>query len=883
MPWHLPADLAHFKRTTTGHPVIMGRRTWESIGRALPGRRNLVVSGTPGFSAPGAEVVPSLAAAWLAVAGADEVFVIGGARLYAEALPQVDRIYLTEIDAAIEGDTHFPPLPPDEWRETTLGEHPADARNAHALRFLLLERAQPPAQTVTDVETVFDVEGVSCAACVTRVESALARLPGVAESSLNLASRRVRIRHAPSTTREQLTAVIARAGYRARVPGRDPKSMRRAEERRALWRMAVAGLAMMQIMMLSFPAYMDEGGTLAWDQARLLNIASLVITVPVLLFSSGPIFRAAWYGITTRQPGMDVPVALGIVVSFLASLHGTWSTGEVYYDMIAMFVFFILGGRYFEAKALSGAVDAADSLAQLLPRRAWRVAGDDREEVDPSVLVPGDIVAIPAGEAAPADAVVESGVSEFDEALLTGETYPVPKSAGAAVLAGSINLASPLTARVTRAPGEAMIDLIRRQMERAAAQKPKWALLADRIASHFVIAVLALALIGALAWLWIDPSRALWVAVSTLVVTCPCALTLATPVAITACVNALSRHGVMVTSGRAIEALASATHLVFDKTGTLTTGRMHLRAVEVLGDLDRVACLSLAASLESALSHPVAHALVKAKPEGVAPPAAMTDIRAVAGAGVEARAGDKLLRVGSPAFCAAIAGSPFPRPVDSAEPIAVMASEGQWLAAFHFEDALRPESRELVARVRESGCEVVLLSGDRAPVVDRVADELGIATRIAGASPEEKARRVEALGAGGAVVAMIGDGINDAPVLARAQVSFALASGAALAQSQADLVVANPSLLAIAEALHLAQATRRVIRQNIAWAIVYNAVTLPLALGGFLTPWLASLGMSLSSLLVVANALRLLRIRGKVPLPGKPEPFDRPLAGSQET
>ncbi|MCM2327871.1 MAG: cadmium-translocating P-type ATPase [Lysobacter sp.] len=717
----------------------------------------------------------------------------------------------------------------------------------------------PPAGPVR-TETVFDVEGVSCAACVTRVESALARLPGVEESSLNLASRRVRIRHSPDLPRETLAAVIARAGYRARVPGRDPRALRRAEERRALWRLSVAGLAMMQVMMLAFPSYVDEGGSLEWDQARLLNIASLLLTVPVLLFSSGPIFRAAWHGLAARAPGMDFPVALGIAVSFAASVYGTWAGGEVYYDSITMFVFFILCGRYFEARALSGTVDAADSLAQLLPRRAWKLSGDERVETDPAALVPGDLVSIPAGESAPADASVVSGATEFDESLLTGETYPVQKRAGDKVLAGSINLASPVTTRVDRAPGEATLDLIRRQMERAASQKPRWAILADRIATHFVVVVVLLAALGAVAWYFIDPSKALWVAVATLVVTCPCALSLATPVALTACVNALSRHGVMVTSGRAIEALASATHLVFDKTGTLTTGRMHLRAVEVLGDLDRAACLAMAASLESALSHPIAHALVKARPDGVAVPA-ITDIRAVAGAGVEARAGDRLIRVGSPAFCAEIAGSGFPSPVDSSEPVAAMAALGRWLAAFHFEDALRPESRELVSRARAAGCEVVLLSGDRAPVVDRVGAELGIAHRIAGASPEEKARRVEAMAADGAVVAMIGDGINDAPVLARAQVSIALASGAALAQSQADLVVANPSLLAIGEAIELARRTRRIIRQNIGWSIAYNAVTLPLALGGFLTPWLASLGMSLSSLLVVANALRLLRRR----------------------
>jgi len=578
----------------------------------------------------------------------------------------------------------------------------------------------------------------------------------------------------------------------------------------------------------------------------------------VLLFCSGPIFRAAWHGLVARQPGMDLPVAIGVAVSFVASLHGTFRGGPVYYDSITMFVFFILCGRYFESRALSGTVDAADSLAQLLPRRAWKLSGDERIETDPAALAPGDLVSIPAGEAAPADARVVSGRSEFDESLLTGESYPVQKSSGDLVLAGSVNLASPVQARVEREPGAATVDLIRRQMERASSQKPRWALLADRVATAFVGIVIVLAALGAFVWLSIDPSKALEVAVATLVVTCPCALSLATPVAVTACVNALSRIGVMVTSGRAIEALASATHVVFDKTGTLTTGRMRLREVHVLGARDRDACLAMAAALEGALSHPVAHALVAARPAGMALPA-MTALMPVAGAGVEARMGETVVRVGSPAWCAELAGSPFPLPLDSDEPLAAMAEGGAWLAAFRFDDSLRPEARALVDRLRADGLAVVLLSGDRAAVVDRVGEALGVSERRSGANPEDKARFVEALAASGAVVAMIGDGINDAPVLARAQVSLALAGGAALAQSQADLVIANPSLGAIGEALSLARRTRRIIRQNVAWSIGYNIVMLPLALSAQLTPWVAALGMSISSLLVVGNALRLLR------------------------
>ncbi len=708
-------------------------------------------------------------------------------------------------------------------------------------------------------EAVLDVEGVVCGACVARVESALRGVEGVREASLNLATRRARVAWDPArTSLDELRAAIARAGYRAREHERDDAADR-AARRTALWRVSVAGFAMMQIMMFSTPVYLADEGTMTWDIERLLAIASLVLTVPVLVFSAVPIFQGAWRGLLARRPGMDLPVAIGVVVSFVASVYATFAGGDLYYDSIAMFVFFLLLGRYFEAGALARTAGAAEALAELLPRRAQRLVDGHAQTVDPVVLVPGDLVAIAAGEAAPADAVVVEGRSDFDEALLTGESAPVAKRAGDLVLAGTVNLAAPVTARVERRGEDQTLSHVRRLMERAASEKPHWALLADRVATRFVLGVLALAAAGAIAWLWIDPSRALWIGVATLVVSCPCALSLATPVALTAAVNALSRRGVLVTRGRAIEALASATHVVFDKTGTLTTGRMRLAAVEVLGGESRERCLAIAAALESAMPHPMAHALVASRPRE---PVIASGLRAVPGSGVEARVKGTTYRVGSPDFCAGLCGTPFPLPVDAAEPLAAMSDERGWLAVFRFEDTPRPEAADLVRRLRSAGLEVALLSGDRPAVVERIAAELGIAARIAGSSPEEKAAHVERLAAGGATVVMVGDGVNDAPVLARAQVAIALAQGAALAQSQADLVILSPSITAVAESIEVAGRARRVIRQNIAWAIGYNALALPLALTGLLTPWLASLGMSVSSLAVVANALRLLRAPG---------------------
>jgi Cu2+-exporting ATPase len=717
-------------------------------------------------------------------------------------------------------------------------------------------------------ESLLDIEGVTCSACVIRVEGALNRLPGVRDASLNLTTRRAFVRWDPQATRlEDLFAAVAKAGYRARVASsrRVLDESQRREKRLAIWRLSIAGFAMMQIMMFAIPAYIAEGADLTWDIDKLFKIASLLLTVPVLVFSAAPIFRAALNGLKSRQPGMDVPVALGIVVSFLASLWGTFRAGEVYYDSIAMFVFFLLTGRYFESMALAKAAGATESLLQLVPASAARLgnwpASQTATRVPVASLSPGEIIMVATGEAIPSDATVLGGESDCDESLVTGESLPVAKAAGARLLAGSLNLSAPLIARVDQASTGNTLAIIARMVERAAADKPRWVLVADRVASRFVVVVLGLAALGAAAWMWIDPDRALWVAVATLVATCPCALSLATPVALSSAINALARRGVLVTRGGAIEILSKATHFVFDKTGTLTSGRMRLARVDLYGEYSREWCLSVAAALESAMPHPIAHAIAAAGADLEAAPA-LQDIRTVTGKGVEARMGNALLRIGSLEFAGQLHGRPPPAGAVGSLSVAALASQDGWLALMHLEDAPREDARELISRLKSEGIRVSMLSGDHEAVVAATAAALGIDQFIAGARPEDKLRHVEALAAGGAIVAMVGDGLNDAPVLGMASVAIVLGSGTALAQSQADLVVLNPSLVAIAESRALAKRTVSIIRENITWAIAYNAVSLPLALAGWLTPWLASLGMSLSSLLVVGNALRLLRVQG---------------------
>jgi Cu2+-exporting ATPase len=735
----------------------------------------------------------------------------------------------------------------------------------------VLQPAPPPASPAGSPirESLLDIEGVTCSACVTRVEGALNRVPGVRDASLNLTTRRAFVRWDPDKTRlEDLFAAVARAGYRARVASsrRVLDESQKREKRMALWRLSIAGFAMMQIMMFAIPAYVAEGADLTWDIDKLFKIASLLMTIPVLVFSATPIFRAALNGLRARQPGMDVPVALGISVSFVASLWGTFRGGEVYYDSIAMFVFFLLTGRYFESMALAKAASATESLLQMVPATAARLDGwpasQATSRVPVATLVPGDSIMVATGESIPADATVLAGESDCDESLVTGESLPVSKAKDAKLLAGSLNLSAPLVARVDRAGEDNTLAIIGRMVERAAADKPPWVQAADRIASHFVIVVLSLAAFGAVAWMWIDPDRALWVAVATLVATCPCALSLATPVALSSAINALARRGVLVTRGSAIETLSKATHFVFDKTGTLTSGRMRLARMDLYGDRSRDWCLSVAAALESAMPHPIAHAIAAAGASaGNAP--LLDDVRTVPGKGVEARLGNEILRIGSPSFAGELHGLPLPEGEMGDLSVAALASESGWLALMHLEDAPREDARELVSRLKAEGIEVSMLSGDRQAVVDSTAKALGIEHFIAGANPDEKLRYVEALAAKGAIVAMVGDGLNDAPVLGRASVAIVLGSGTALAQSQADLVILNPSLNAVAESRAISLRTVAIIRENIVWAIAYNAVSLPLALSGWLTPWLASLGMSLSSLLVVGNALRLLRDPGR--------------------
>ncbi|MCM8566911.1 heavy metal translocating P-type ATPase [Thauera linaloolentis] len=714
------------------------------------------------------------------------------------------------------------------------------------------------------------LEGITCAACVWLNERHVSRQDGVSAVEINYATRRARVRWDERRIKlSDILGAIQAIGYRA-YPYDAERSEQIAErERRSmLWRVFVAGFGMMQVMMYAFPVYVAGEGDMTWDMEQLLRWASLLLTLPVVLYSAAPFFQRAARDIRLRRLGMDVPVAVGVGSAFLASLWATLTDGpEVYFDSVTMFVFFLLGGRYLEMIARQKAVRGVEELGKVLPSFAERLAGWPAqaagERVPTSQLAIGDVLRVRPGEVIPADGVVVEGVGEVNEALLTGESLPVAKHVGDALTGGSINISSPLLFRVEHVGDSTRLAAIRRLMERAAMEKPRVATQSDKVAGWFILTLLVLASLTGVAWYFIDSERALWVFVSVLVVACPCALSLATPTALTVGTDAMARMGVLVTRGHAIETLAHASHFVFDKTGTLTHGRMKLDEVLPLGGRTAAELTALAASIEQGSEHPVAAGLREAAAVMALP--AVSGLRAETGQGMQGDVAGETLWIGRPQYVAGAAGLTPPTAIETFSQhggtVVALASAAGWLGLFRLGDTVRAEAGALVQGLAEDGLQLGVLSGDSPRAVAAVADELGIADAHGGMSPQGKQSWIAELQKSPqAVVAMVGDGVNDAPVLAQAHVSVAMGGGTDLARNQADIVLLNENLGSLGRAILLARKTLRIIRQNLWWSFAYNFTSVPLAMLGLVTPWMAGIGMAGSSLLVVLNAMRLQRV-----------------------
>lgn len=707
------------------------------------------------------------------------------------------------------------------------------------------------------------LEGIVCAACVWLNERHLLQLPGVLAADINFSTHRARVRWDDNRIRlSDILKSIQDIGYLAYPfdTGRQEELFRKERET-AIRRLAIAGLGMMQVMMYAVPAYMAAEGTMTRDIQALMRFASLILTTPVVFYSAWPFFQGAWRDLKLKRAGMDVPVALGVGAAYAASIYGTFvGSEEVYFDAVTMFVFFLLTGRFLEMSARKRSAEAAESLVKLIPAAAMRLPGypltRDEEMVAAVKLVAGDHVLIGPGESFPADGCVVEGVSSVDESLLTGESLPVAKHASSSVIGGSINIESPLVVKVEKVGSDTVLSGIVRLLDRALAEKPRLAQIADRIAGWFVFALLLVAASVAGIWYFIDASRAFWITVSVLVVSCPCALALATPAALTAALGRLTRLGLLSTRGHALETLARATDFVFDKTGTLTTGQFSLVDMEVLRT-DRAQALALAQALEQGATHPLAAALREA-----AGPAILSaeQLSYIPGCGVTGRIAGKTYRLGAPEFLGAAPASGRFKIGDS---LVGLADESGVLAWFALGDTPRAQAKQLISDLKELGVRIHLYSGDRVENVRDLARQLGIDDAQGGMLPQDKLNAVRALQQGGGIVAMTGDGVNDAPVLAQAQVSIAVDQGAEAAQAAADMVLLSSEIGRLADGVKLARKAQGVIRQNLAWSVFYNALAIPSAAMGHVTPWMAGIGMSLSSLLVVLNAMRLSRISKK--------------------
>lgn len=715
--------------------------------------------------------------------------------------------------------------------------------------------------------------GMHCAACAGIIEQAIGALSGVDEVRVSASAQRATVQWDPARTQpSQWIEAARRVGYGAAPDAAVAASeLRRQEHRQALWRLFVAGFLAMQVMMMATPSYVAGPGELSDDLRQLLNWGSWILSVPVLWFAGMPFLIGAWRSLQLRRIGMDVPVALGLVVTFVASTAATFDPAgpfghEVYFDSLTMFLAFLWVGRFLEMRSRHRAAERLESTAGAMPQTALQVQEDgSTAEISIHRLRRGDRVRVPSGGVMPADGSLLTAGADVSEALITGESSAVRRSAGQPLWAGSLNLGPPLEMQVEKLGADTRHEAIVTLMREALSSRPSSVRVADRWAGPFLWAVLALAAMAGLVWWSIEPARALWVVVAVLIVTCPCALSLATPSTLVAAAGGLARRGVLIRRLDTLEAMAGVRQVFLDKTGTLTEDRLELQRVDRLDAsvlTSDAKALRLAASLASWSGHPLSRALVAAQRvanERVSPASQETDdvwteVVETPGAGLQGRDGQgRVWRLGAAAWAAGPEGGAL---VLASEHGVLLACNGRAVAAFSFEEFVRQGAPQTVQHLEAAGLQLSLLSGDAQPRAQALAQKLGLAEWSAGLTPEGKLSMLKRAQAEGKRVAMVGDGLNDAPVLAAADVSVAMGHGALVAREGADAVIVSGKLDALADLHRTSTRTTAIVKQNMRWAVIYNATCIPLALAGWLPPWAAGLGMAASSLLVMLNAQR---------------------------
>jgi Cu2+-exporting ATPase len=713
------------------------------------------------------------------------------------------------------------------------------------------------------------LEGLRCSACSWLADKALHLQSGVLDVSVNPATARARLVWDPSRVQlGDLLRVLEHVGLRPHpLAGEPAEQIALLERRNALKRLAVAGFGMMQVMMFALPLYVAHTSGMEPGMREFFRLVSMLVSIPVALYAGWPFYQGAWHALKAHSVSMDVPVTLGIVIAFVASVwNALTGQGEVYFDSVTMFVFFLSLGRYVEMVARHRAGSVADALARLAPVTARRVRDGQTEDVQAIELQPGDEMLVRTGEVFAADGVVAAGIEgRVDESMLTGESTAIAKTQGSSVHAGTQNLGAPMRVRVSAVAGNTVLAGIVALLERAQAERPRLAKAADRAAAWFLSRILIGSALVFIVWWFVDPSKAFPATLAVLVVTCPCALSLATPAVLAAATADLARRGVLVAHADAFESLTKATHVLWDKTGTLTHGLVRVEEVRPLRDESEESCLALAAALERMSEHPIAKAFLAS----AATTSTATDVVVTAGSGLQGHVDGRRLRIGSLEFARGLstpAGNGQTREI-AAESWVYLGDEHGLVAGFRLTDPLRAETAGCVQQLAQLGLASEIVSGDAAAAVARIAARSGIERFGARLTPHAKVARLRSLQDTGAVVVAVGDGINDAPLLRAANVAVAMGRGSALAQTSADLILVRDSLDQLPEIVRIARQAQRIVRQNLAWSIAYNLAALPLAALGLVPAWLAAIGMSLSSVFVVLNATRVARRTTTAPTP----------------
>ncbi|MEM0551520.1 MULTISPECIES: heavy metal translocating P-type ATPase [Aeromonas] len=708
----------------------------------------------------------------------------------------------------------------------------------------------------TTREIQLTVEGLTCAACAWLIERHLMTLSGLRYINVNTTTHRARIKWDPAQlSLSDILKGFAKIGYRAYpFQTHQQEALYAKEVRSYMFRLALAGLGSMQVMMCAVALYMDLFISVEDEFMVYFKWISLLLSTPIMIYSAQPFYINAWRSLKQGHLSMDVSVSLALIGAFIASMWATvFNTGEVYYDSITMFVFFLLLGRFLELRARRKASESSSNLARLVPIMATLIDQDGEREVAAKTLQVGDRVRVLAGATLPADGVIVAGEASLNEAMLTGEQLPLFKQCGDLVYAGTINTDAPLQIRVTHRIEESRISQIMRLQDHALDDKPAIAQMADQLSRHFILVLLIIAAAVWTFWHFHQPEQAFWIALAVLVATCPCALSLATPTALTSATANLTRNGILLRRGHVLDILTKANRIVMDKTGTLTTGEIRLSATTVMGTLDADRCFSIARALETQSEHPIARAFRLPADEVALLPQA-SEITPVIGHGITGLVDGVRYRIGSASWLGIESDD------NAQHGLAIyLADEQQLLARFDLDDTLRPDAKALIDAFKAAGLQTTILTGDSSSQADEIARTLGVDELVKGVTPDGKLAYLKAREAEGEISIMVGDGINDAPVLAGAHASFAMAGGTDLAKNSADAILLADDLSRLLDARRLALRTRKIIIENFTWSIGYNLLVLPLAACGWLPPYLAAAGMSLSSLIVVTNSMRLNR------------------------